>query len=254
MDILILFPAAVLAGAINSVAGGGTLFVFPALIFSGVPPIAANATSSIAVWPGTLASVVAYREELRLQRARIPQLVATSLLGGGAGAWILLRTPSETFESLIPWLLLTSTLLFTFSGWITRQLQNTSGGMLHHAHWRYTGLITAQFIIALYGGYFGAGVGILMLALLGLMGMTHIHEMNALKTLLGSCINGVAVVIFIMDDVILWPQAIMLMGGAVLGGYVGARIARRLPRQLVRYFVVGYGLFMSGYFFWASAS
>lgn len=251
IDILVLFFAAMLGGGINSVAGGGTFFIFPALIFAGVPPISANATSTIAVWPGTLASVAAYRKELRLQRDRIPLLVATSLAGGGLGAWILLQTPSKTFEFLIPWLLLGATLLFALSGRITRVLRQSLGTVFAHSGWHLAGMVAMQLVIAVYGGYFGAGIGILMLALLGLMGMENIHEMNALKTVLGSCINGIAVVVFIAGGAIWWTQAAVLVVGAVLGGYFGAHFARRLPKQKVRNFVIGYGLLMSAYFFLA---
>ncbi len=248
-DILVLFPAAILAGAINAVAGGGTFFIFPVLIMTGVPPIAANATSTMTVWPGTIASVFGYRHELKQLRDRVPQLLITSLIGGGLGAWILLKTPSSTFEFLIPWLLLAATLLFAFSGAITRNLRKNFAAIPKQGDRRRILSIGAQLVIATYGGYFGAGIGILMLALLGLMGMSNIHEMNALKTVLGSAINGIAVIVFVLGGAIWWPQAIIMMAGAVMGGYFGAHFARRLPHNYVRNFVVLYGLLISVYFF-----
>lgn len=250
IEIMLLFGAALLAGAINSVAGGGTFFAFPALIFAGVPPIAANATSTIAVWPGAVASAWAYRSELLDHKKKLPMLAITSLLGGGLGAWVLLKTPSQTFEALIPWLLLTATLLFAFGKTISAALRK-----------RFTALakeggkiallisILLQFIIAIYGGYFGAGIGILMLAMLALLGMNHIHEMNGLKTILGSCINGVAVMIFIFNDIVYWPQAAVMVGGAILGGYFGAHLARRLPTHWVKNFIIATGSLMTIWFF-----
>lgn len=232
----LLFLAAVLAGALNSVAGGGTFIAFPALLFAGIEPIAANATCTIGVWPGALASAFAYRRELNIQSKRLPIMLAISLTGGAIGAFVLLSTPSATFEFLIPWLLLAAAVLFTFSPHITAFLRR-------HAYAPPQGVallgsLALQFMIAFYGGYFGAGIGILMLALLALLGMTQIHEMNALKTVLGTAINGIAVVIFILSGKVVWDVAVLMIAGGIVGGYFGAHYAKKLPGTWIRYFVI----------------
>lgn len=249
-EIALLLGAALLAGMINAVAGGGTFFAFPALIFAGVPPIAANATSTIAVWPGAVASAWAYRKELKRYETRLPLLLSISLLGGGAGAVILLNTPAQTFEHLIPWLLFIATLLFAFGNTISQTLRKRFTALAHEeGKLAFYASCLLQLVIAIYGGYFGAGIGILMLAMLALMGLTHIHEMNGLKTLLGSSINGVAVLIFAFSGVVYWPQALIMVGGAILGGYMGANLAQKVPQKWVRLFVIGTGSLMTVWFF-----
>jgi len=246
----LLFIAAILGGTLNSVAGGGSFIGFPALIFTGVPPIEANATNTVALWPGSVASVRAYRKELAAQNRRLLFVLGiTSLVGGVLGAILLLRTPQSTFVRLIPYLLLLATLLFTFSKPITTLLRKyiPRGDSLS---WL-TLLVVAffQLIIAIYGGYFGGGIGILMLATLGLMGMENINEMNAVKTLLQTCINGVAVITFIIAGAVEWPQAILMIVGAITGGYGGAYYARKIEQRWVRLFVVVVGFSMTLYFF-----
>lgn len=249
MTELLLCAAAFLAGAINAVAGGGTFLVFPALIFAGVPPILANATSTMAVWPGTLASIVAYRREIKTQLHTLPSLFIISLLGGLAGAWVLLHTPEKLFTFLIPYLLLAATLLFAFGGTIIEALREKLGFI--HRHPTPVLCISAalQLGIAFYGGYFGAGIGILMLAMLQLRGLGNIHDMNGLKTLLGGAINGAAVATFILMGAIDWPKALFMMAAAIMGGYGGAALARRLPTTLVRGIVIAIGSGMTVYFF-----
>ncbi len=246
----LLFIAAILGGTLNSVAGGGSFIGFPALIFTGVLPIEANATNTVALWPGSVASVRAYRKELAVQNRRLLSVLGiTSLVGGVLGAVLLLRTPQSTFVQLIPYLLLLATLLFTFSKPITTVLRKyiPRGDNLS---WL-TLLVVAffQLIIAIYGGYFGGGIGILMLATLGLMGMENINEMNAVKTLLQTCINGVAVITFIVAGAVEWPQAILMIVGAIIGGYGGAYYARKIEQRWVRLFVILVGLSMTLYFF-----
>jgi uncharacterized membrane protein YfcA len=250
-QIVLLFVAAVVGGTLNSVAGGGSFLTFPALIFVGVPPIQANATSTVALWPGSLASTGAYRRELAQQRRGFLYLmVGTSLIGGILGAILLLNTPASTFEGLLPYLLLMATLLFTFSGQITAMLHVRSIGKARLSPTRLIVLSVAQFIIAAYGGYFGGGIGILMLSTLAMMGIEeNIHILNGLKTLLTSCINGVAVITFIIARAVFWPQAILMVVGAIIGGYGGAYYARKIDPRLVRYFVIAVGLTMTIYFF-----
>ncbi len=251
LEDLALFAAAVVGGGLNSVAGGGSFFTFPALVVSGVGPIKANATSTVALWPGSLASVAAYRRELGAV-PHVRELSAISIVGGLLGAVILLRTPSATFSALIPYLLLVATLLFAFNAQVKRGLGNVFASTKHGGG--ATGrvpvaLVVTQLCIATYGGFFGGGIGILMLAALSLLGLDNIHEMNALKTLLASCINGIAVVAFIVASAVEWRQAVLMLAGAVIGGYVGASTARRLDPRLVRGFVIAVGCAMTAYFF-----
>lgn len=245
----LLFLAAVLAGALNSVAGGGSFISFPSLVWAGLQPTIANATNTVALWPGSVASAGAYRKELATQKSTLLALGATSLTGGILGAVLLLHTPQRTFLLLLPYLLLAATLLFAFGPAITRNLRGRLEGH-RHAGWAYTvGGVLFQLFIAVYGGYFGGGIGMLMLALLSVIGMEDIHAMNALKTVLGSCINGVAVVTFIVAHAVVWPHAALMVAGAIVGGYGGARYARTIDPALVRRFVIGVGVAMSVYFF-----
>lgn len=250
LSLVLLFLAAILGGTLNAVAGGGSFITFPSLIFSGIGAINANATSTAALWPGTLASLWAYRKELsKQQRGFLYVLSGTSLIGGTLGALLLLNTPPSTFVHLIPYLLLLATVLFAFSGQITKLLRTRSIEKTRLT-WRVlAGISFLQLIIAIYGGYFGAGIGILMLATLGLMGMDNIHEMNAVKTLLTICINGVAVIAFIIAGIIVWGQAIVMLAGAIIGGYGTAYFAQKIDQKYVRGFVIVVGLSLTIYFF-----
>lgn len=247
----LLFLAAVAAGAINSVAGGGGFIAFPALVFAGIPPVNANATNTVALWPGTLASSGAYRAELRgAEKWRmLAPLFVVSLLGSIAGALLLLKTPQQTFMRIVPWLLLGATTLFIFGGRISgfvreRIRRHERADALHLA-----GITFLQLVTAVYIGYFGAGAGMVMLALFALMGMENIHTMNAFKTVMASVANGVAVVTFVFAGAVAWPQAVVMTIGAAIGGYAGAYYAQKLDPGLVRYIVIAIGLAMTVYFF-----
>jgi len=248
-DAALLLAAAAIAGTMNSVAGGGSFFSFPALIFTHVPPIPANATSTVALWPGTVASVGAYRKRFPKDFRILLEMVATSVTGGTLGALILLRTPQATFMRFVPYLFLLATLLLIFgkrlANWVDATFQTSK-----QPRWR---VVLAsnffQFLIALYGGFFGAGIGIMMLALLTMLRMEDIHAMNALKTLLNAAINGAAVVTFIAAGAVLWPQALVMLVGAVAGGYGGAYFAQKIDPQVVRRFVIAVGICMTVYFF-----
>lgn len=241
----LLFFAAAIGGAVNSVAGGGTFVAFPALLFAGVAPVPANATNTIALWPGSVASTVAYRRELAQVHGEILALGGASLLGGLAGSVLLLRTSDQTFVLLIPWLLLFATLLFSFGGSAQRRL-----GRQDAAPPASRGVaIFTQLAISLYGGYFGGGMGIMMLAVLSLRGMSNIHRMNALKAFLVALVNGVAVVAFVIAGAVAWrPAAVMIVGG-IAGGYAGAAAARRIRPSLVRSLVLVVAWTMTAYFF-----
>ena len=245
-----LFLAAFLAGVLNSVAGGGSFISFPALLFTAVPPINANATNTAALWPGTMASTGAYRRVLTGEvRKMLPPLIASGLLGGLLGAGILLRTPQATFMRLVPWLLLGATLLFVWSGRISAWIRERSAHLTGSARLAVAGGVLLQLVIAVYIGFFGAGAGILVLAMLALMGVQNIHAMNGMKTVLVSVANGVALVAFIVAKAVVWPQALLMLAGASLGGYGGAYYAQKMDPQRVRQFVILTGFAMSAYFF-----
>jgi uncharacterized protein len=250
-----LFFAALVAGALNSVAGGGSFISFPALLFTGMAPIAANATNTAAVWPGSVASAVAYRNRITpAARRLLPPLLITGVIGGVLGACILLRTPQATFLHIVPWLLLGATLLFVASGPITARVNALHARARSRRDDKPSGLLMAialllELLVAMYVGYFGAGVGILILALLAFMGMEDIHTMNALKTVLVSVVNGVATVTFIWARVIVWPQALLMLVAAMLGGYGGAHFAQKIEPQRIRWLVITIGFGMSLYFF-----
>jgi uncharacterized membrane protein YfcA len=238
---LLLFFAAAVGGALNSVAGGGSFVAFPALLFAGVAPVPANATNTIALWPGAVASAVAYRRELRDVRREVVPLGVAALVGGLAGS-LLLHTSERTFVVLIPWLLLFATVLFSFGGTVVKRL---TGG----AHAPLALAVVAQLAISVYGGYFGGGMGIMMLAVLSLLGMTHIHSMNALKNVLGVLINGVAVAAFVVAGAIVWSAGVVMIAGGIGGGYAGAAIARRVNPKHVRALVLLIAWAMTAYFF-----
>jgi uncharacterized membrane protein YfcA len=249
-QLVLLFIAAVVGGTLNSVAGGGTFFTVPTLIVTGVLPITANATSTVALWPGSLASVWAYRRELAQQRRGVLYLlIGTSLVGGILGALLLVGSSQSTFVHLLPYLLLMATLLFALSPYITARLHIGSIEKTTLSWPNLIGISFAQLIIAIYGGYFGGGIGILMLATLGIMGMENIHMMNAVKTLLTVCINGVAIITFIIAGIIDWPLAVLMVAGTVIGGYGGAYYARKIDQKWVRLFVIFVGISMTIYFF-----
>ena len=248
--ILFIFFAGVLGGALNSVAGGGSFIAFPALLFVGVPPIPANATNTIALWTGAAASGGAYRKRLDVPRSVMIPLLGASLIGGVTGALLLLKTPAHTFMRVLPWLTLGATLLFAFG----RRLAGQRGSVLEYeasqrALW---GATLFQLAVAVYGGYFGGGMGIVMLAMLASLGMTDIHAMNALKSVMGFVINGVAVITFIAARAVYWKQGIAMIVGAIVGGYLGAHYAMKLPQIWIRWFVVVVGAGMTIYFFWKS--
>ena len=245
-DSLLLFTAAAFATALNAVAGGGTFFAFPVLLFTGVPPIAANATCTLAVWPGSLASFFAYRKELQDHRRHLPWMLALAFTGGWFGAQLLLHTPEETFEYLIPWLLLGATLLFARGKVLAEKFGRIAGE--HNPRWRWGTSILLLAATSIYGGYFGAGIGILTLAMLQVLGMDSLHRMNALKTALTSAMNASAVLAFLLSGVIYWPAAWVMLAGGILGGYGGARLAMKIPVIYLRRFVITVGSLLSVFF------
>jgi uncharacterized protein len=237
------FAAAFAAGAINSVAGGGTLISFPTLVWLGLPAVVANATNTVAIWPGSLAGMLGYRRELRGVAPRMLALAVPSFAGGLAGALLLARTPPGVFERVVPYLILFATLLFTLQEPVQRWV--LADRPAHDSGRWLVGASLFQFGVALYGGYFGAGIGILMLAALGVLGHTDVHQMNGLKNFFAACINGVAAVYFIWAGMADWPYVAVMAVGAVAGGYLCAGLARRLGRVAVRRIVIGTGFAMA---------
>jgi uncharacterized membrane protein YfcA len=249
-QILLVVVAALVGGVMNSIAGGGTLLTFPALVGLGIPPITANATSTVALWPGALGSMWGYRQELAGSRLWALGFAVPSLLGGALGAFMLLQTPPSTFSDLVPWLVLGATALFMAQRpivrWVTRSRAPSGESVTQDAAltatWPPISILLYQFGVAVYGGYFGAGVGILMLAALGFMGLRNIHRMNGLKNWGGLCMNAVAAGLFVFTELVIWPVAMAMAAGALAGGYLGSRVAQRVPQELVRAAVVGIGL------------
>jgi uncharacterized protein len=254
-----LLLAGMLAGALNAIAGGGSFFSFPTLLFVGVPAIPANATSATALLPGSLASIPPYRADLAQEKREVLLFSVVSAVGGGLGAILLAKTPPAIFEGMIPYLMLLATVIFAAGGKLGGAIRRLRGveekpndGEQSPASLRtLTAVLAIQFILALYGGFFGAGVSIMILAVLSLLGMTHIHAMNALKVLLASVTNSVAVVAFALLNLIYWPQAIVMAIGAALGGWGGATLAHFIPPRAIRWFVIAVGLALSLYFFLA---
>jgi uncharacterized protein len=245
--IIFLFFAGALGGALNAVAGGGSFIAFPALLFTGVAPIPANATNTVALWVGVTASGGAFRKHLDISKRVMVPLAVTSVIGGIAGAYLLLHTPAQTFLRVLPWLMLGATLLFVFGA----RLGKSGSGIADNIST--SALVFAsvfELIVSVYGGYFGGGVGILNLAMLAVIGMTDIHAMNALKVVLGGIINGVAVITFIAKGAVVWREGTVMIIGAILGGYLGARYSLKMPQAWIRAFVIVVGIGMTAYFFW----
>ena len=244
METALLLAAAFGAGILNTVAGGGTFLTFPALVFTGMPPVMANATSTVAVFPGYLGGAVGFRNELAgFDRRRLLRLAAITLAGGLAGSGLLLVSSNQAFSMVVPFLLLGATLVFLFGDrvrqWAASRARDVSSeGAL------------GLFGVALYGGYFNGGLGIVLLALFSLWGMTDLNRMNALKSGLSFLLSAISVAVFAVAGLVAWPQAIIMMLAATAGGYAGAPLARALPKPVVRRVIATVGFGMSAVFFW----
>ncbi|HKA79675.1 MAG TPA: sulfite exporter TauE/SafE family protein [Xanthobacteraceae bacterium] len=244
ITVIVLIGAGILAGALNSLAGGGSLVTFPALLFAGLNPIDANASSVVALFPATFASVWAFRRHIRdVAEVNVTALSIVSLLGGVAGALLLLSTPTSVFAALVPWLVLISTIIFAVGNFapldVVRRLALGPRGAL-----------AAHFIVSVYGGYFGGGIGFLLLAALTLFGMRDINAMNGLKMWLVGIMTAASILIFVVADVIRWPEVLPMSVGAVIGGYAAAHVAQRLDQRMVKYFIIVWGVTVTAYFFW----
>jgi uncharacterized membrane protein YfcA len=238
----LLAAAAFVAGAVNAVAGGGTLLTFPALVAAGVPAVAANATNTVALFPGQLASSLAYRSHIGEERRRALVLAVPSLAGGLLGAALLLVLPEESFEAIVPFLILFACLLLAFQGTIRRAVS----GSRHASH--PAALWVTQLLVAIYGGYFGAGIGILMLAAMGIMLPSSLQHANALKVLLSLLINALAAILFALAGVVRWPEAVLMAAASIAGGFLGAKVAQRLPPAAMRGVAIAVGLYAAARF------
>jgi uncharacterized membrane protein YfcA len=243
-DLILLLLASLAAGALNAVAGGGSFLTFPALVLAGVPPLIANATNTVALLPATFTSAWIYRDDLAAARGQVPlwRFIGVSFIGGALGSLLLLCTPEKLFEAIVPWLLAFATAVFAFGKLLSAWLRS-------RMHMSLAALIAMQFLIGLYGGYFGGGIGILMLAMLGLYGMTDLHAMNGVKTLLSGCMNLVAAAVFIIAGAVWWREAGLMFCAAMAGGVIGPWLARRVPMAALRAFVIAVGVTMTVYFF-----
>jgi uncharacterized membrane protein YfcA len=239
----LLLSAAFAAGALNAAAGGGSFLTLPALILAGLPPVAANATGTVALLPGYVSATLGFRDDLRMPPGlSLARLVAASLMGGAAGAGLLLLTPNDAFDALIPWLLLLATGAFALGPRLL-QLRRASGPA------RPLVSLLAVFVVAIYGGYFNGGLGIILLALFGLLGLPELNAANGLKNLVSALLTAIAVAVYAWGGAVVWPQALVMMLAATAGGYLGARVVRRIRAHTVRYGVIAIGLLMTALFF-----
>jgi uncharacterized protein len=244
---LLLIGAALVAGLMNAVAGGGSFFTFPALVFTGVPSIIANASSTVALFPGAFASAWGYRDDsFEFEGVSLKSILLVSIFGGIGGALLLLYTPEKTFDAIVPWLLLTATLAFSFGPQLAPMLQRMSRRSLRI---RPSIMLPAQFLIGLYAGYFGGAIGLIMLAAWSLLGLTDVKSMNPKRTLIGGSMNAAAVVCFIIAGKIWWHQTLIMLVAAVAGGYAGARIGRRMNPRHIRVLVTVISVLMTIAFF-----
>ncbi len=244
IDALLLFAAGAVAGAINAVAGGGTFLTFGALSLAGMPPIVANATSSITQFPGYITSTLAYWSDIRTFWRGALVMCAISAAGALAGSLILLALDNPSFRALVPWLLIAATAIFAAGPRLKpkpRPGQDAAvGGLVG-------GIV--QFVTSIYGGFFGAGMGVMMLATLGLTQTGDYHRLNALKNMLSIVIAAVAIVVFVAGGVVAWPQAFVMIPAVAIGGWYGVWIAKRVPQTVLRAFVIAVGLLLAGYYF-----
>jgi hypothetical protein len=239
LHVALLLGAAFLAGALNAVAGGGSFLTLPALIFTGVEPVAANATGAMALLPGYILGAWAFRDDMRtIEATALWRMVAASLIGGIVGATLLLGTPNPIFRAIIPWVLLVATALFAFAPLVVGQLRR---GKMAGVATTMIGILT----ISVYGSYFSGGLGILLLALFGLVGFSNLHTMNGLKNLLSATLTTVAVALYALGGAVQWPRALLMMLAATAGGYAGARLGRRVPALWLRACIVAVGLIMA---------
>ena len=245
-DMALLVLAGLAGGTTNALAGGATFFTFPAMLAIGLPPVVANASNCVALWPASLVAAFTQSRQIMGERRLLRPLMLVSVLGGVAGALLLLNTSDQAFLRLVPFLLLAATLLFGLSPRLLPLLRARAKGQVRFG----PGKLALVLLCAVYGGYFGAGIGIMMIAGLSLSGIDDVRVANALKNLLSGVINGVAVVIFVVSGVVAWKASLIMLVGAVLGGALGGRLAGVIPVRLLRLMVVTIGSFLTVWYFW----
>lgn len=246
LSILVIILAGLAAGALNAVAGGGTFLTFPALVWFGIPPVAANATATLTALPGYIASTWAFRHDMRAEGVlSLRQIILCSAVGGFGGAALLLVTPGKAFVAIVPWLLLLATVVFALGPWLLAVMKGRGKGD--------AGVLTSMIailVVSFYGGYFNGGLGILLLAVLGLIGFTDLHGMNGLKNLLSAVLSIVAVVTYAAAGLIVWKAALLMGIATTVGGYLGAHYARKVTHMgMLRAGITGIGLIMTVAFF-----
>jgi uncharacterized membrane protein YfcA len=250
-----LIVASTIAGVMNAMAGGGSFLSFPAMLGVGVLPVQANATNTVALWPGQLTAVAALRDDLRWDL--VWTVAVTSIIGGVGGAEVLLHTRQSTFSTLIPWLILGGTVLFGVSGPVSRWIRGRAAHVPVEGQMErpisQVGLGLALLPVTFYVGYFGAGGGFLVMTILALFGMEEMHTLNAMKVVAALLSNLCAIITFVFSGAIVWHYCLISMVFAGLGGWVGARFARRVPGEVLRLIVVGTGLSIAAWFFWRQA-
>ena len=242
-EVVLLITASFFAGIINSIAGGGSFFTFPALVFAGVPTIAANATSAVAVFPGYLSGALGFAKELKaFPKSKFLLLIFLSISGGVLGSILLLITPEVVFSFIIPWLLGFATLLFAFGNYVSKLAEKTSDTNGFKSN-------IATLLVCIYGGYFNGGLGIVLLALFSTLGMRDIHLMNGLKNIMSFALSAASVVTFAIAGIVFWKYAIIMMIAATIGGYFGVIVARKLSKSIIRIIIVIIGTIMTFIFF-----
>lgn len=249
-EFALLFIAGLSGGMLNSIAGGGTFITFPALLFAGVPPVSANATNTFASCSGYISGAYAFRKELLAHERELPKYILVSLLGGIAGAWLLLQTPEELFREAIPWLLLFATLLFVFGLRLNEMLRKIASRYRHVSSIGSLLLLLMLVGVCIYGGFFNAGLGIIILSYLTLAGHTNINAMNGLKLLTSTCVSLAAIALFIYNGEIVWYEGSIVLIGTLTGGYIAARVSRKISQVYIRSFVVLAGVSITLYFFY----
>lgn len=245
-----LVVAAFLGGTLNAVAGGGSFLLFPAMLGMNMLPIQANATNTVALWPGQLTSIAAYWRDIRKNPRLAVLLGMAGFIGGTVGALVLLHTPQMTFLHLVPWLLLFAAVLFAASGPVSRWLQRRKGAVVHTGERKMLPVFLATIVVCFYIGYFGAGAGFLIITLLSLFGFEDLNEINALKVVATTMANGIAFVLFVVNGQVVWHYCLLAMVTCAIGGYTSASLARRIPQSVLRVTVVAIGLGMAAWFFW----
>jgi uncharacterized protein len=246
-----LILAAFVAGVLNAVAGGGSFLSFPAMYGMGILPIQANATNTVALWPGQLTSIAGYRDDVRRNLPVVWPMALVGLIGGMGGALILLHTPQRTFLHLVPWLLLLAACIFALSGPMNRAIQRRRGAITHEGRHRHlVPLLVGALAVCFYIGYFGAGAGFLLISLMGLLGFDDLHQINAIKVVTATAANGVAFLLFVLNGQVVWRYCLAAMVVCGIGGYASATLARRIPQVFLRWAVVVIGLSMAAWFFW----